>query len=268
MALASEVAVIIPTTFTRTNLLKKTLDSLELLRLGKILIIIPKNLDSKLVTQLLETSFNHELISRISIIHQSGTGIANAINTGFQNITGNISIASWIGDDDYIMPSSIEIGVNFLKQNPSYVAIFGKCIYINEKDELLWENSFGRISGFLAKFGPNLIPQPGSFFRLSSLHDVNLLTERFLNSFDHDLYLKLMKIGKIKFFNDHFGSFRWHPDSVSVNKRYNLCLESALIRVRHRKTFISKFLQILLEPFNFFIVYYAPYFVIRSKKTP
>jgi hypothetical protein len=269
MSVAKEVAVIIPTTFNRLSYLQKTIESISLLDLGQILIILPRDFELNGVNQFIQANFDKgDLTSRIFIMHQSGQGIANAINTGFKNISEEIVIASWIGDDDYILAPSLDIGVNFLRLNPNYVGTFGKCKYINEKDEDVWENNFGNLSFMLTKFGPNLVPQPGSFFRLSALQQVNFVSEKFSNSFDHDLYLKLMKVGKLKFFNEPFGVFRWHSDSVSVKKRGNLCFESGLVRIKNRNSLIGKFLQIFLEPFIFSIVYFAPYFVIRNKKTP
>ena len=266
MVFFPEVAIIIPTNFTRNDYLIKTLNSLSPLGIGQVIIVTSKNFDLNTAFQFLDLITNKDFQLRIAVIRQDGSGIANAINFGFKNVNENIRYISWLGDDDYITSSSLIEGVAFLKTNENYVGTFGYCNYISSNDEFLWQNNFGKKSFWLSKIGPNLVPQPGAMFRLSALQKLNFLSEKYNNSFDHDLYLRLMAIGRLKFFHKHFGTFRWHIDSVSVKNRSNLCKESAKVRIANKKNLVTKFLQLLLEPLNFTLVYFAPYFVIRDKK--
>jgi hypothetical protein len=52
-------------------------------------------------------------------------------------------------------------------------------------------------------------------------------------AFDFDLFLKFSKLGKIVFIPQTLASFRWHPGSLSVSRRWNSVSEASKVRVRH-----------------------------------
>jgi hypothetical protein len=83
------------------------------------------------------------------------------------------------------------------------------------------------------RFGPDLIPQPGALFRRSSFKEVGGLSTDFSWAFDFDLFIKLSKIGKIKYINETLSKFRWHEGSLSVSGRTNSVLEASKVRVSH-----------------------------------
>jgi glycosyltransferase involved in cell wall biosynthesis len=264
----SDTAVVIPTTFSRVHLLEQTLTSVIGLNVGQIIIVVPKTIEITLIHEFLVTSITQLNTINIIVINQNGFGAANAINVGLKNIDIGIEFVTWIGDDDFILKNALITGVEFLRTHRDFVATFGFCKYIDKNENYLWTNSFGSFILTLASFGPNLIPQPGAMFRFSSLQSLNFLDESYSNSFDHDLYLRLKLNGKLKHFPESFGIFRWHSESLSVKNRKNLCYESAKVRIKNQSTLLLKFLQLLLEPFIFLIVFFAPIFVIRKRKTP
>jgi GT2 family glycosyltransferase len=78
-----------------------------------------------------------------------------------------------------------------------------------------------------------MIPQPGSLFRRSSFEEVGGLDPKFGWAFDFDLFIKLSKLGKARFINQTLASFRWHPQSLSVEFRKKSVAEASLVRVNH-----------------------------------
>ena len=60
-------------------------------------------------------------------------------------------------------------------------------------------------------------------------------------AFDFDLFLKLKKIGKLKFLNATLSRFRWHPDSLSVGGRAKSVEEASAVRVSHLPDFLRPF---------------------------
>ena len=85
----------------------------------------------------------------------------------------------------------------------------------------------------MLRFGPDLIPQPGALFRRSSFEAVGGLDSRFGWAFDFDLFIKLSKLGKARFINQTLASFRWHPQSLSVEFRKKSVAEASTVRVNH-----------------------------------
>ena len=52
-------------------------------------------------------------------------------------------------------------------------------------------------------------------------------------AFDFDLLLKLKGIGKLKFLDATLASFRWHPESLSVEFRKKSVSEASQVRISH-----------------------------------
>ena len=260
-------AVIVPTTFNRISFLIETVESIINSNIHEFIFVLPRDTDFSGARVMVDKLNKEHHDFKVSFLIQEGTGIANALNCGFRNLGNGIEYATWIGDDDLLTPAITNEGVKFLQENHTYNTVFGNCHYINQNGERMWVNNFGEKAIWISSFGPNLIPQPGSIFRFSALKEVGFLNESFHNSFDHDLYLKLKRIGKIKYLPTHLGSFRWHPDSLSYRRRSRLCWESTLVRIKNRNNLFTKIVQITLEPFIFMGVYFAPIFVLRTKKS-
>jgi GT2 family glycosyltransferase len=80
-------------------------------------------------------------------------------------------------------------------------------------------------------------------FRRSAFEQVGGLAKIYDWAFDFDLLLKLKKSGKLRFINMTLSSFRWHPQSLSVEYRAISVAEASKVRVSH--------LPALLRPFSF-----------------
>ena len=80
------------------------------------------------------------------------------------------------------------------------------------------------------RFGPCLVPQPGSLFRRSTYHEVGGLDFRYKWAFDFDLFLKISKTGKLAYLPRVLAAFRWHPGSLSVGGRSGSVREASQIR--------------------------------------
>ncbi len=160
-------------------------------------------------------------------------GLASAINLGFKCMPKDIKYVTWIGDDDLLEKDSGKQSVDFLEKNPEYVMTFGECAYIDSKGALIGKNHSGQWAVNLLRFGPDLIPQPGSVFRRSSFNTIGHLDDSYAFAFDFDLFIRLSKIGRLKHLGIPVGSFRWHNGSKTVaNRRYSV-MEASRVRRRH-----------------------------------
>jgi hypothetical protein len=140
---------------------------------------------------------------------------------------------NWLGDDDVIAADSIQLAVSLLDADPSVVLVYGSCDYIDAGGEIIWTNKSGQWASVILHFGPDLIPQPGSLFRRSAFKNVGGLTAEYSWAFDFDLLLKLKKFGRLQFVSKTLASFRWHPESLSVEYRKMSVREASRVRVSH-----------------------------------
>jgi hypothetical protein len=113
------------------------------------------------------------------------------------------------------------------------------------------------------RFGPQLIPQPGSLFTLNAFRKVGELDSRYKWAFDLDLLLKFSKVGKIQYIPKILSSFRWHDGSLSVGGRKGSVKEASRIRQDNLPTAI-RFFSPVWEFFIRYSIYLAGSYVSRK----
>ena len=227
--LVSRVGIVVPTLGKRPDFLKNCLTSIVAAskQSGEDIFLVLVTPKGTTLTQSKEMSFVNE------IVDDPGLGLAAAINSGFAAMPSSIEYINWLGDDDLVSGDSIRLAVGYLDISPKSVMVFGGCEYIDSNDKVLWVNQSGQYAVPLLRFGPDLVPQPGALFRKKSFHEVGGLDSRYHWAFDFDLFMKLSKIGKLKHLNFILASFRWHPESLSVEYRVNSVNEASRVRVSH-----------------------------------
>jgi hypothetical protein len=171
------------------------------------------------------------------------TGLPEAINAGMKSLPKQIEFVNWLGDDDLLAPGSLLQTSKALEADKKLHFVFGACDYVDPLGRVIWTNKSGQWAVSLLRFGPDLIPQPGALFRRSSFENVGALDSKFGWAFDFDLLLKLSKLGPGKYLPQTVASFRWHPESLSVEFRKKSVAEASAVRVSH--------LPKLLRPISF-----------------
>jgi hypothetical protein len=160
-------------------------------------------------------------------------GLPSAINAGIKSLPSEIEFVNWLGDDDLLAVDSLRATSQALESDSNLQFVFGSCDYVDSEGNVIWTNKSGQWTVPLLRFGPDLIPQPGALFRRSSFEIVGGLDSKFGWAFDFDLFIKLSKLGKAKFLNRTLASFRWHPQSLSVEFRKKSVAEASSVRVAH-----------------------------------
>jgi hypothetical protein len=112
----------------------------------------------------------------------------------------------------------------------SHADTFG---YINQNGGTIGVNYSGQWAVPILRFGPDLIPQPGSIFRRSVFEGIVKINTEFQLAFDFDLFIRLSIAGRLKYLPIEVGSFRWHGDSKSVKTRKSSVLEASKVRRNH-----------------------------------
>ena len=222
--MSKRVGIVVPTLGRRTDYLKRCLQSIRAAGESHICLVAPKDFDSQpLISAGLADQF----------VVDPAEGLSEAINKGFAELPIEVEYINWLGDDDLLAPASLNETAQVLDSNPATFLVYGACDYVDPKGVVVWTNKSGQWASPLLHFGPDLIPQPGALFRRSAFAQVGGLSKTYDWAFDFDLFLKLKKKGKLRFINRTFASFRWHPESLSVEFRTMSVAEAGKVRVSH-----------------------------------
>lgn len=227
--MTKRVGIIVPTLGRRPEYLIECLNSIRASGEAHITVVTPIDFDA--------TSLRNEgLIDQQ--VDDPGIGLSEAINSGVAALPESATIINWLGDDDLLARGSLAKCADHLDKNPDDVMVFGSCDYIDPRGNLLWSNKSGQWAVPLLRYGPDLIPQPGALFRRSAFEAVGGLDSRWDWAFDFDLFIKLSKMGQIRFMKETLASFRWHPESLSVEFRGKSVLEASRVRVSHLPSYL------------------------------
>jgi glycosyltransferase involved in cell wall biosynthesis len=226
------ILVVIATLGERTTLLRKTLNSITAQKVD--------NIDIVLVYPLKDTETN-KLAKEFNAnsINDPGS-MSAAVNIGIQSAQDKHKYVTWIGDDDILLPNSLHLTITALEKDSNASAAFGYCKYINENGEYLFTSKAGRYAPWLMTWGPNLVPLPGTLFRLSSLRKLDYIFDESLRyAMDLDLFMRLRKIGGLVSVRASVSAFRWHSTSATVSNRRASLREAELVKRRYMNRFTA-----------------------------
>ncbi len=222
--MSQKVGIVVPTLGTRPDFLKECLESIKHAGNAHVCIVAPKDFNYKPLIE-------HGLVDQFVI--DPGSGLPDAINAGFSKLPSDIEYINWLGDDDLLSVGSLEEATKVLESEPNTVLIFGSCDYVDPTGKTIWTNRSGQWASVILRFGPNLVPQPGALFRRSAFDKAGKLRAEFKWAFDFDLLLNLKKIGRLRFLSQTLASFRWHPESLTVEFRKKSVEEASRVRILH-----------------------------------
>jgi glycosyltransferase involved in cell wall biosynthesis len=158
----------------------------------------------------------------IHVMRQANKGINKTLNTLVQMAQGDFIAV--IASDDYLLPGSLQIRLNALRQNPNWLIVFGDGKVINEKNEILQQSC---LSGFIKANKQALLHSqciamemilqfgtPGGSFMARreaydpksglGLYDENLLYE------DRDYFLRGLARNQVGFIDAVVSAYRQH----------------------------------------------------------
>ncbi len=224
--MGNRILVVLPTLGERLDELSETLAAVDRERESvdlTLVVVLPAA-----ATQAQELARAHGAV----IVHDPGLGMSAANNAGIAAATDE-RYYCWIGDDDLFRPGGLRILRDMLDAKPDAVVAYGACDYIDPDGRTVWTSRAGRIAQWLLPWGPDLIPHPGSMFRIDALQAVGLYDTQLKYAMDLDVYLKLRKLGPFLSTTERVSAFRWHPGSLTVASRENSGNESMRVKVRH-----------------------------------
>lgn len=203
------VSIIVPT-FNSEKFLEKTLLSLFSQTYPYIEIIVIDGGSSDSTIDLIKKHSGK--ITRW--ISEEDSGQSNAINKGF--IIANGEIATWLGSDDIMYRDSVERIVEIFNKDNSIGIVYGDIDKIDENDFIFKKKKYLFLTYDYLLNKNQAVPQPGSFYRMKYLRQVNYLNETLDQTMDYDLFLKLLKISKGFYTGYPLAQFRMHSRNKST----------------------------------------------------
>ncbi|MCR3757810.1 glycosyltransferase [Clostridium felsineum] len=163
---------------------------------------------------------------RIKFFSEKDKGQTDAINKGFKMAKGEI--VGWINSDDILESEAIKLSVEEFVKNDKLAITYGNIMYIDENgvaktDIKMQRKPVINMDKLLHK-NPDVI-QAGSFYSYKLVKQVGYLDESLNYVMDYDLFLKLLKIGEIKFIDRLLAKFRLHDESKTVSQTLNFSSE-------------------------------------------
>jgi hypothetical protein len=234
------IGIVVPTMGTRSEFLRQSLASIRSAGNATIHVVAPKSAQ-------LESSLDPD--SYDALITDPGTGLSAAIDTGLRSFPPSVQYINWLGDDDLLTEGSLDHALNILVSDPDIALVYGGCEYIDGAGELLWLNKSGSYAQYLMRFGPQLIPQPGSLMNRNAYEQIDGLNHQFKWAFDLDLFIRLSRVGRLQFTPRTLAKFRWHDGSLSVGGRNGSVAEASLIRIAA----LPRWIQLLAPLWEIFV---------------
>lgn len=207
------------------------------------------DLEVKIVVPVEKIHYISDLVSDLNlknfqIIEDQKKGFSAAINQGW-SAEGDFDYFCWINDDDELTDGSILRSLISLDSDSKLSAVVGNLGYFRSKRVKIVINKVSKFTFFVSKIGPNIIPQPGSLIRQDKIKESLPLNENYKYAMDLDLWLKILREGKIGLIRETQALMFWHTESITVINRRQATFEAFQIRYRNAKNIFIKLLILL-----------------------
>lgn len=247
----SRVGIVVPTIFSRPEYLPSAIESIT--NAGDCHLLIssprPNSEQRELLNALHESRLFAELV-------ESRGSLAEKITEALTALPDSCEYIGWLGDDDLLTPGALVAAAEYLDQYPECVMVYGGVDYIDKDGKVLFTNPSSQFHAKLLSFGPQLIPQPGALWRRDAFEKVGGLSGEFNLAFDFDFFLRLKQIGELHHIPRTLAQFRWHPDSLSVKRRWVSVSEASRVRRKHYRG-VMKLIWPIWEPWVMLATWFA-----------
>ena len=158
-----------------------------------------------------------EIDTRIISLKGEHKGVAAAANIGLKAVTA--PLVARLDADDVCLPSRLQVQYDFLNANSDITAVGSNVYLIDENNKRLRRRTAARgwrnIENILKT--RNCMCHPSSMIRTAALKQIKGYREKFKNSLDYDLWLRLSEIGRIENVSQDLLLYRRHSEQISSN---------------------------------------------------
>ena len=152
---------------------------------------------------------------RIRVLHQENTGIVGALNHGCT--VAQAPLICRMDCDDIALPDRIAKQYEFLQRNPDVLVVGSSILEMDSDGEPL---AISRLPLKHAGIEANLLSRrtghfhPTTMFRAEAFRDVGGYRRQYQWVEDHDLWLRMARVGKLANLSDCLLCYRQHAGSV------------------------------------------------------
>ena len=199
-------------------------------------------------------------------ISEPDEGQSDAMNKGIKMAKG--SIIGFLNADDFYEKDVLNRAISIFKTIPKNSFIVGNCKMFDDHNKLIYTNKpkgltlYNVLSG-ITKYDPPI--NPSAYFYSKSIH--SLIGDYNINdsyTMDIDFVIRYLKIGNIKYYDEHWGNFRFIEGAKTfedfknknAEKRYKALLEKyyqeinifkkiQVVSIKSREQIFSLFLRLL-----------------------
>lgn len=146
-------------------------------------------------------------------VSEQDQGQAEGINKGLMQARGDL--VAWLNSDDTYRAGAVEGAAKAWQDNPSASIIYGDVISINENDSPIRRIPCGNYQlQDLMMF--KIINQPAVFFNRNLLATSGMLSLDYHYLLDHQLWLRLARLGKLVHVPEIWASGRFHAGAKNL----------------------------------------------------
>jgi glycosyltransferase involved in cell wall biosynthesis len=164
-------------------------------------------------------------------VSEPDKGQTDAINKGFSLAKGEIF--AWINSDDTYQPQAVTEAVDFLLEHSDIGLVYGDANFIDVHGRVIGRFPAAQTDYRRLRRGYVHIPQQAAFWRASLWDRVGPLDPSFFFAMDYDLWVRLARISKLRYYPRVWANFRLHggsktiieddrcwPEMIRVHRRY------------------------------------------------
>ena len=180
--------------------------------------------------------------SRVRFFKKTNSGLTKSLNYGLHHARG-----TWVARidvDDIWFPEKLKKQIEKINQFENINLVGTGLVLINEENKIVKTYNYPSTHLKLIKHltrGMSFFPHSSAFFKLSEALLIGGYRERFINSQDVDLWIRLSEIGTISCINESLVYIRKHKKQISyiANEKQFLYSNLAIIskKLRIKKTF-------------------------------
>lgn len=219
------VSIVLPA-FNHESYVRKTLDSMieQDYPNTEILIINDGSTDStgKVISTWIEDLPDP---SRVRYVDRENRGVTATANELLAMARGEYIAGA--SSDDFLLPHSVKVRVEYLQRHPSKLAVFGDYLVVDENDEVLHESGIqslhhsdkadfetdeGMRRSFLQRFS---VAGPVLMFDRRIFREVGMFDES-LHIEDWDMYLRMSARNLLGFVDAPLAAYRLHSANISA----------------------------------------------------
>ena len=146
-------------------------------------------------------------------VSEKDLGQADGINHGLAHANGEL--VAWLNSDDTYRPGAVAEAADAWMTDREAVLVYGDVVSVNEKDTPIRRIPCGNYQlADLMMF--KIINQPGVFMNRKTLNQAGMLSLDYHFLLDHQLWLRLARLGKLTHVPQVWAAGRFHPAAKNL----------------------------------------------------